>query len=172
MQKRKGFTLIELLVVIAIIALLATLAVVAFNGAQVKARDSKRVADANAMVTAFASAYQDGSGAYVICQKGCGAALTGITQVSNVDICNVACGGGAGSIVTGNYTNLANLHDPTPGLTVCTAIPMAAGSHCDYSINAAATLNNFTVEFTTESTSIQGLGAGTVHTAAQTGIVN
>lgn len=50
MQQKKnsaqGFTLIELLIVIAIIGLLATLAIVSLTGAQSKARDTKRIADA------------------------------------------------------------------------------------------------------------------------------
>lgn len=45
-QPAKGFTLIELLIVIAIIGLLATLAIVSLTGAQRKARDTKRLADA------------------------------------------------------------------------------------------------------------------------------
>ncbi len=45
-QNKSGFTLIELLIVIAIIGLLATLAIVSLTGAQKKARDTKRIADA------------------------------------------------------------------------------------------------------------------------------
>lgn len=57
MKKQIGFTLIELLVVITIIGLLSTLAVVAFNGARMKARDARRVADVKQIQTALALYY-------------------------------------------------------------------------------------------------------------------
>jgi prepilin-type N-terminal cleavage/methylation domain-containing protein len=48
-----GFTLIELLVVIAIIALLSAIALIAFESAQQKGRDAKRLADMTQMSTAM-----------------------------------------------------------------------------------------------------------------------
>lgn len=42
---RKGFTLVELLIVIVVIAILSTITVVAYNGIQVRARDSRRAQD-------------------------------------------------------------------------------------------------------------------------------
>ena len=58
-NNKKGFTIIELLVVIAIIGLLATLAVVSLRSAQVKARDTKRVADMKQIQTAIELYYSD-----------------------------------------------------------------------------------------------------------------
>lgn len=58
-QKQKGFTLIELLVVISIIGLLASIALVSLNGARVKARDTRRVADVRQLVTALNMYYND-----------------------------------------------------------------------------------------------------------------
>jgi prepilin-type N-terminal cleavage/methylation domain-containing protein len=61
--RKKGFTLIELLVVIAIIGILATLAVVNFGSARMKARDAKRLSDANTLRTAV-ELYYDDNGAF------------------------------------------------------------------------------------------------------------
>jgi len=57
--KKSGFTLIELLVVIAIIGVLSTIAVVNLNYAKAKARDARRLSDANQIVLALNTYYQD-----------------------------------------------------------------------------------------------------------------
>lgn len=56
---RKGFTLIELLVVISIISLLASVVLASLNSARVKARDTRRSADINQLVTVLQFYYND-----------------------------------------------------------------------------------------------------------------
>src|SRR5688572_13526330 len=48
-----GFTLIELIVVISIIAVIASFTLVAMNGARIKSRDAKRIADLLAIQSAL-----------------------------------------------------------------------------------------------------------------------
>lgn len=44
-QHKKGFTLVELLIVIVVVAILAAISIVAYNGIQQRARDTKRAND-------------------------------------------------------------------------------------------------------------------------------
>lgn len=53
----QGFTLVELLVVIAIIAILSVIGVTVFSGVQKNARDAKRKADVDAIITALETKY-------------------------------------------------------------------------------------------------------------------
>ena len=52
LRSKKGFTLVELLVVIAIIGLLAGVVFAAVNPGRVRARDARRIADAESLRTA------------------------------------------------------------------------------------------------------------------------
>ncbi len=162
MKTNKGFTLIELLVVIAIIGILATLAVVAYGNSQQKARDTKRVADVRAVVAALASANQD---SMYVCATDCATAVpAGGTAVSNLKICDKACGGG-GVDQTSSYINLGLTKDPqNAGGTACTG----ANTTCDYAMGGGATISSFNLYFFTEK-AVQNLPAG-AHTAKQTGI--
>ena len=51
--KQKGFTLVELLVVIVVIGILAGISTVSYNGAQQRARDTKRIHDVESIVNAL-----------------------------------------------------------------------------------------------------------------------
>lgn len=59
-----GFTLIELLVVISVIGLLASVVLVALNGANIKARDTKRKADIRQIRTALDLYYDENGNKY------------------------------------------------------------------------------------------------------------
>lgn len=58
-----GFTLVELLIVIVIIAILAAITIVAYNGIQNRANDSRRMSDLEAMNNALAL-YKADNGSY------------------------------------------------------------------------------------------------------------
>ena len=49
----KGFTLVELLVVISIISILASIVIVGTNGARIRARDTRRLADVKSIQNAL-----------------------------------------------------------------------------------------------------------------------
>lgn len=67
--KDRGFTLIELLVVIAIIGMLSSVVLASLNGARVKSRDARRIADLNQIRVAL-EMYFDDNGYYP--RSGCG----------------------------------------------------------------------------------------------------
>ena len=164
MKLKKGFTLIELLVVIAIIAILATLAVVAYSGAQVKSRDSKRVADMRSVASALANAAQDGA---LLC-KVCGtSALVAGDVLSSANLCTggLTCAAAATQVTT-NYINLQQMKDPT-GTTAC-ANPATAV--CNYAFTAAPTAGAYSLSFWLEGAS-GNLIAGP-HSANQNGVLN
>ena len=50
LKKDRGFTIVELLIVIVVIAILAAIVIVAYNGVQNRAKDTKYQTDASALV--------------------------------------------------------------------------------------------------------------------------
>lgn len=60
---RLGFTIVELLIVIVVIGILATITIVAYNGVQNRAQDTRRVHDAQMIIGAL-EAYKTLNGTY------------------------------------------------------------------------------------------------------------
>lgn len=58
---RRGFTVVEIIITVTIMGILLVLAVVNLNATQVKARDDERVADVEAIASAFETYYQRGT---------------------------------------------------------------------------------------------------------------
>ena len=87
-----GFTLIEILIVIAIIAVLAVVVFVALNPAQrLKAsRDTKRISDANTILTAIHAYIVDNGGSY---PSGLSAGMSEVQLGTSATTCTVATGG-------------------------------------------------------------------------------
>lgn len=52
-NRQPGFTIVELLIVIVVIGILASITIVAYNGTQVRARDTQRASDAHNILTAL-----------------------------------------------------------------------------------------------------------------------
>lgn len=61
--KQKGFTIVELLIVIVVIAILAAISIVAYNGVQTRAQDSKR-SEAVASIQKALELYKTENGTY------------------------------------------------------------------------------------------------------------
>lgn len=61
--RQRGFTIVELLIVIVVIGILAAITIVAYNGVQGRAQDSRRVNDIQAIATAL-EAYKTVNGTY------------------------------------------------------------------------------------------------------------
>ncbi len=63
MNKHKGFTIVELLIVIVVIGILAAITVVAFNGVQKRAENTKNVAAVN-QAAKLLTVYKEANGDY------------------------------------------------------------------------------------------------------------
>ncbi len=61
--RQRGFTIVELLIVIVVIGILAAIVIVAYNGAQGRARDSQRLSDVETIRKAL-EIYKINNGAY------------------------------------------------------------------------------------------------------------
>ncbi len=123
---RKGFTLVELLIVIVVIAILAAITIVAYNGIQVRARDSARKQDLQALAKAIHLYNVDvGNYAEAGCGSGAGSGWLGADYDGsgpNVSVNDCLLGKGAASSV--NYLGAAR-KDPS-GLASCAGVSCTA----------------------------------------------
>ncbi len=70
-RNARGFTIVELLIVIVVIAILAAVSIVAFNGAQQRARDTIRIKDLKDVARAV-ELYKIDNGSYPLSANGSG----------------------------------------------------------------------------------------------------
>ncbi len=101
----RGFTLIELLIVVTIIAVLSIIGAVVYSGLQKSSRDSRRIADINAIANAMETAYaQSNTGLYPALA---GTAFSsGVVPTDPINIstpANTTCSGGVGGNTGGCY---------------------------------------------------------------------
>ena len=80
-----GFTIVELLIVIVVIAILATISIVAYNGVQGRARDTKRQNDISSVVKLL-ELYRADNGSYPVCNSTT-PHQTGNTSASSLTYC-------------------------------------------------------------------------------------
>jgi prepilin-type N-terminal cleavage/methylation domain-containing protein len=115
MMKTKGFTLIELLVVVGIIGILASIVIVGLNKSQSKARDARRRAEKNQIITAMNMYYTD-NGSWPM-SNGSGAIWTCFGPTAST--CWAGLGGYTGSDSLMNniepYLKRIPLNNATPG---------------------------------------------------------
>lgn len=84
---RAGFTIVELLIVIVVIGILAAITIVAYNGVQVKARDSARIAKVKSISKAI-ELYHTDNGRYPQILDGVGWETTCGSQTENWGHCD------------------------------------------------------------------------------------
>jgi prepilin-type N-terminal cleavage/methylation domain-containing protein len=86
-QAAAGFTIVELLIVIVVIGILAAIAITAYNGVQVRARDSARIAKIKGIAKAI-ELYNTDNGRYPAIQDGNGRESTCGSQTENWGHCD------------------------------------------------------------------------------------
>lgn len=87
MNRRSGFTIVELLIVIVVIGILAAITIVAYNGIQVRARDSVRIDKVKNIAKAIELYYVD-NGRYPPIMDGMGFETSCGSQTDNWGHCD------------------------------------------------------------------------------------
>lgn len=119
-----GFTLVELLVVVSIIAILTVIGITVFGNIQIKARDSRRKADIDAVSKALEAHYNDSAACAVTATAPYCPPLAAWFS-NNVIPANPSPGGaaytGAPTSPAATYNVCATLEvaDPVTGSTYC-----------------------------------------------------
>jgi len=164
MFTKKGFTLIELFVTLAVIGLLLVMAGTAFKLASHKNNDARRVTDVSNIIISFSAAAEDGA---VLCNASGSDFCSAGSLVHECAIYQKTCSGAAEEDVANEYINLQNVKDPV----YLGACEQEFYSECGYTFVELTDISEFTIGFSTQGDSIQGLGLGHSHSANQDGFV-
>ena len=131
-KNKKGFTIVELLIVIVVIAILAAITIVAYNGIQTRAENTKTIAGVNQAVKLL-RAYKTINGDYPNNSLAC--IGTGYTN----DVCSTGTDGTTPSATSSSSFNTALMSVgslPTPStksFTLSTTGNVVAGANWNYS---------------------------------------
>lgn len=117
---KKGFTIVELLIVVVVIAILASITIVAYNGIQAQARESKINADLATLEKAILAAReQAGSNLFTILgtgttEAGCWTKPSGtnFATLPTSDVCWVSYTNALNAISVASGINVRQLADP------------------------------------------------------------
>lgn len=108
-MKQRAFTIVELLIVIVVIGILAAITIVAYNGIQQRARDSKRVNDLAAIEKAFKLYGAETGNDFSIFSAGSGGTETGWFDTAYSPYVSIKAALEATNYLNGNIVDPKNI---------------------------------------------------------------